>query len=536
MKVLSQSAGLRPSHDQFRLSSLDWRANCSSRQDSGRRKRNEESKKRLQDFAAAGAAPPTYIKETFSKEQITAEDRKPKRKVAVMLGYSGKGYKGMQISPTEKTIEGDLFAAFVAAGAISKANADDPKKSSLVRCARTDKGVHAAGNVISLKLIVEDADIVSKINEHLPPQIRVWGIERAIGSFSCYQACDSRWYEYLIPTHSFLPPPPSSYLAQQMVKLAEEVGDVEGHNERQKDVANFWSEIEQLHTKPILESLDEETRALIEKALNAEATTPDFLNELEDSEYVDDDNADIADALPQKAVEAHISIASSASDTRNAIGDAGLDKAAGTEDIIMGNAESDGPKESAAKENPKVAAAISALRAAYIAAKRQYRISPARRQRVAEGLAQYVGTNNFHNFTIRKAARDPSAKRHIKSFTASEPMIINETEWLSLKVHGQSFMMHQIRKMVGMVAMLVRCGAPLERLTEAMTLDTVNIPKAPACGLLLERPVFDNYNAKATSNFNREPIDFAKYDEHIEAFKQAEIYSQMYQAEERENA
>src|SRR6201999_1498887 len=78
----------------------------------------------------------------------------------------------------QKTIEGDLFNAFVAAGAISKANSDDPKKSSLSRCARTDKGVHAAGNVISLKLIIEDTDIVRKINENLPPQIRVWGIER----------------------------------------------------------------------------------------------------------------------------------------------------------------------------------------------------------------------------------------------------------------------------------------------------------------------------------------------------------------------
>ena len=70
-----------------------------------------------------------------------------------------------------RTIEGDLFNAFVAAGAISKANADDPKKSSLVRCARTDKGVHAAGNVISLKLILEDQHIVDKINAQLSPQI-----------------------------------------------------------------------------------------------------------------------------------------------------------------------------------------------------------------------------------------------------------------------------------------------------------------------------------------------------------------------------
>ncbi len=74
----------------------------------------------------------------FSAEEIEAEGRKPKRKVAVMIGYAGTGYHGMQINHEAKTIEGDLFAAFVAAGAISKANADDPKKSSLARCARTD--------------------------------------------------------------------------------------------------------------------------------------------------------------------------------------------------------------------------------------------------------------------------------------------------------------------------------------------------------------------------------------------------------------
>jgi len=33
----------------------------------------------------------------FSKEEIAHEERKPKRKVAVMIGYSGSGYRGMQL-------------------------------------------------------------------------------------------------------------------------------------------------------------------------------------------------------------------------------------------------------------------------------------------------------------------------------------------------------------------------------------------------------------------------------------------------------
>lgn len=45
-----------------------------------------------------------------------------------------------------KTIEGDLFEALAKAGAISPENATDHKKVDIQRAARTDAGVHAAGN------------------------------------------------------------------------------------------------------------------------------------------------------------------------------------------------------------------------------------------------------------------------------------------------------------------------------------------------------------------------------------------------------
>lgn len=210
----------------------------------------------------------------FSKEEIDGEARKPKRKVAVLIGYAGSGYKGMQINSQEKTIEGDIFKAFVAAGAISKANADDPKKSSLVRCARTDKGVHAAGNVISLKLIVEDSDIVKRINENLPPQIRVWGMERTNGAFSCYQTCDSRWYEYLIPTFAFIPPHPQSYLGKKLIESAQTEGSLEAYQNLQEDVATFWETAEEVYVKPILDKLDPVLRTAVLAAIHSVVEEP----------------------------------------------------------------------------------------------------------------------------------------------------------------------------------------------------------------------------------------------------------------------
>lgn len=65
--------------------------------------------------------------------------------------------------------------------------------------------------------------------------------------------------------------------------------------------------------------------------------------------------------------------------------------------------------------------------------------------------------------------------------------MIQGTEWLSLKVHGQSFMLHQIRKMVSLIVMLVRTDTPLKLIPETFKANKINIPKAPSLGLLLER-------------------------------------------------
>ncbi|KAK7679517.1 hypothetical protein QCA50_017418 [Cerrena zonata] len=125
---------------------------------------------------------------------VPKSERRPKKKVACMIGYCGTGYNGMQIqnNPDVKTIENDIFQAFIKAGAVSPENSLDLKKNGFMRAARTDKGVHAAGNVISCKLIIEDEDILEKINANLPSQIRVWGIERTNKSFDCRKMCSSR--------------------------------------------------------------------------------------------------------------------------------------------------------------------------------------------------------------------------------------------------------------------------------------------------------------------------------------------------------
>jgi len=299
----------------------------------------------------------------------------------------------------------------------------------------------------------------------------VWDIIRTTGSFSCYQLCDSRKYEYLIPSHVFLPPHPGSYLAKACLKYAKQEDDLEGYLARQKEVGDWWTTV----NGKVIQQLGDDAKPAIEKVMAEEEEAKD--------KQVDGETE-------KEAVES----------------------GKGDEDSL-----------------------VRKVREIYMQEKRAYRISPDRLERVRESFRQFVGTNNFYNFTIDKTFKDPSAKRHIKSFEVNDPVVINNTEWLSIHVHGQSFMMHQIRKMVGLAMMVVRSGCILSRIKEAFGPRKIAVGKAPALGLLLEYPLFTHYNEKLSKDFDRAPLDFERYKEGIDAFKLKFIYSKIFDQEEREN-
>ncbi|KAI1796764.1 tRNA pseudouridine synthase [Ganoderma leucocontextum] len=147
--------------------------------------------------------------------------RLPKRQCALLIGFCGDGYSGMQIQPDPKlrTIEGVLFDALIKVGAVSKDNSDNPTKVKLGRAARTDAGVHAAGNVVSMKLInvvPGVPDLVARLNEELPPEIRLWSILRVQNSFNARTTCDSRKYTYFFPSYLMIPPKPRSSLSNTL--------------------------------------------------------------------------------------------------------------------------------------------------------------------------------------------------------------------------------------------------------------------------------------------------------------------------------
>ncbi|XP_068561979.1 pseudouridylate synthase 1 homolog [Cebidichthys violaceus] len=317
-------------------------------------------------------------------EEEKAEDEKkyPKKKVVLLVAYSGKGYYGMQRNAGTsqfRTIEDELVTALIKSGCIPENHGDEMKKMSFQRCARTDKGVSAAGQVVSLKLrLIEDT--VEKINEHLPPQIRILGLKRVTQGFNSKNNCDARTYAYMLPTVAFSP-----------------------------------------------------------------------------------------------------------------------------KDYDTGN----------------------------IAA---FRLEPGTLQKVNGLFSLYKGTHNFHNFTSQKAPSDPSARRYITEMSCGEPFINSNIQFAVITVRGQSFMLHQIRKMIGLVIAVTKRYAKEEVMERSWGHNKVDVPKAPGLGLVLERVHFDRYNKRFGGDGLHERLDWDGEEEAIKGFKEAHIYPTIVETECQEGS
>ncbi|KAI5452673.1 tRNA pseudouridine synthase 1 [Naganishia albida] len=389
--------------------------------------------------------------------------RLPKYKCALLLGFSGSGYNGMQIQnpsaaspdapPTStKTIEGILFQALVNAGAVAATNADDPKKVDLSRAARTDAGVSAAGNVVSLKMIIKPPgietpeDLTKAINEHLPEDIRVWGWTRTLQGFNARTACDTRVYEYLLPSYTLLPPRPGTHLHAQTVANATKAGLTYEEHE-------FWK------------GYDHEAALEAAKgALTAEDSAADVTGE------------EMTPARRRTMAE--------------------------------------------------------------LAKKRGFRISKEEVERFRELMKAYLGTHNFHNYTLNKSFNDRSCNRYMIDINVDDPVEHNGMEWISVKIHGQSFMLHQIRKMISLAVLAARTRTPASLIPKTFGPEQIHVPKAPALGLLLEQPRFKTYNENAAHKSKQNkvehnhPLDFESYKDEIFAFKLKHIYERLRRDEE----
>uniref|UniRef100_H0UV99 Pseudouridine synthase 1 n=1 Tax=Cavia porcellus TaxID=10141 RepID=H0UV99_CAVPO len=165
-----------------------------------------------------------------------------------------------------------------------------------------------------------------------------------------------------------------------------------------------------------------------------------------------------------------------------------------------------------------------------------YRLSAETLQQVNRLLACYKGTHNFHNFTSQKGPREPSARRYVLEMYCEPPFEREGLEFAVIKVKGQSFMMHQIRKMVGLVVAIVKGYAPESVLERSWGEEKVDVPKAPGLGLVLERVHFETYNQRFGGDGLHEPLDWAQEEAQVAAFKEQHIYPTIISTERHERS
>jgi tRNA pseudouridine38/39 synthase len=162
----------------------------------------------LLSFECNHETKPAILKKS-KKERTFDFSKYATRRVAFRIAYFGWNYHGYASQVhTSQTIEHFLFEALMTSKLIQ--NIEDADYS---RCGRTDKGVSATGNVISLivrsrmpadaPFSQENADeelpYMTMLNRLLPPYIRVVAWAPVPGNFIARFSCTGRTYKYFFP-------------------------------------------------------------------------------------------------------------------------------------------------------------------------------------------------------------------------------------------------------------------------------------------------------------------------------------------------
>ncbi|KAK9065973.1 hypothetical protein SSX86_015375 [Deinandra increscens subsp. villosa] len=117
-------------------------------------------------------------------------------------------YQNFYMKLTYTTIEKELETAIYKAGGIRDSNFGDLNKIAWARSSRTDKGVHSLSTMISLKMEIPESawigdpngiELANLVNTYLPKSIKVFSILPSQRSFDARRECNIRKYSYLLP-------------------------------------------------------------------------------------------------------------------------------------------------------------------------------------------------------------------------------------------------------------------------------------------------------------------------------------------------
>ncbi|KAI5414683.1 uncharacterized protein LOC127138411 isoform X1 [Lathyrus oleraceus] len=453
---------------------------------------------------------------TSDDEQCTTAEgtkiRYKRRKVAIFFAYCGVGYQGMQKNPGAKTIEGELEEALYVSGAVPEQDRGLSKRYDWARSARTDKGVSAVGQVVSGRFYIDPPGFVERLNSNLPSQIRIFGFKRVTASFSAKKFCDRRRYVYLIPVFAL---------------------DPCCHRDRETVLASLGSENELVKCLECSERgrkveglVGNSKRNLEIETVNVETNGLSDRNVVVNSGVTENVDVSLSNKGENGLNQESINVGEGKVLVEEVNSKNGLESVVSAQDVVV---PSNGGSEnnSGALEEEKVNGEDTPAK------KSVFTYGEKERERFNKILKYYVGTHNFHNFTTRIKPEDPSAHRFIISFDASTTVVVDGMEFVKCEIVGQSFMLHQIRKMMGLAVAIMRNCAPESLIDKALQKDvSITVPTAPEVGLYLDECFFTSYNQKWKDT--HEEVSMKAYEKEAEEFKMKYIYSHIASTEHKE--
>lgn len=113
------------------------------------------------------------------------------RRVRLTIGYDGTGFAGSQVQPGERTVQGELEALLARLA---------PGSGRTVFAGRTDRGVHAVGQVVSVDTGWRGTDerLRDALNALAPDDLAVLVVETVDDRFHARYDARSREYRYRI--------------------------------------------------------------------------------------------------------------------------------------------------------------------------------------------------------------------------------------------------------------------------------------------------------------------------------------------------
>ncbi|KAJ3182640.1 tRNA pseudouridine synthase 1 [Geranomyces variabilis] len=519
------------------------------------------------------------------------------RRVAVLYAYNGSQFQGLERTKGLKTIEGTLLSAI----ATIIGESDPNKRVSLVNISRastTEKGEHAARQVLSLEIAGAEPNAplptAANLAPLLPESIKVFDVVLLNTSFSARRTCDTRCYEYLIPTYVLAPPPQETHYAYPPV-TDEEFDEQWPENENLGPPGGLFKTIKRgmsvKRTKSTRTGTVNRGKSLNRMASRSvpaaefieptqtksagntyaaggsaypPAQEPEkkggfmkFFQTLtrggkkSSSSHDNTSSPDLARSKSKKTYSTQAAPASFSSPNL-AQPNAHFATSAPTDEDFGMMATLKRSVSRRSRRDPELASLngeATEERQGELAPEyfdplnlqpeteeelsliRQYRVTADQLKAMNHIISIFNGTHNWHNYIPGAKYEDSRCYMRIINIDCSAPEVHFGMEWVRVKVQAKAFARYQVRKMMAMAIMVIRTNTPRSVVANSFGYTNIDIPEAPGFGLILDEPFYDTFNSDCERRGDPKGVHFNKHQGPITEFRHHRIHDAIYRAE-----